>query len=189
MLPRWYLRRIAVPAGRWLSKKTKLSPSFAWDRTIPDGRLPAHYHGVRHPLHGFVGTPTGLRDFLDGDEDPTISLPEGNLPLGEYRFFCGHIDRKSVLVKCRGCNGLISGERARKAHTEATGCTTKLVKAYRLLLRDHKCVICDAHTNSGDRKWGVPLCGRMCTVKWMFSLERPDALMNALHLVERELMT
>jgi hypothetical protein len=68
-------------------------------------------------------------------------------------------------------------------HQKENGCTTKLVEAYKLLLRDKKCVICDKTTS--HTKWGVPLCNTTCVLRFQFEVGAGSyAIGLAMRLVE-----
>lgn len=104
----------------------------------------------------------------------------------EYRFWAmactGELTRTSLVAECRGCGTIGSGESAsRQLHFAHGGCAKRLCAAYKLLLRDKICVICNAKT--GHTKWGVPMCGSACEQAWCEVETCPKALHEALQLV------
>ena len=100
----------------------------------------------------------------------------------EFRFWCVEmVDDKPNIAVCRACESTAYLKGSRDIHKEQ-GCPKSLVEAYKLLLRDSKCVICDSETT--HQKWGVPLCKHgSCITDFMHEQPQPDALMFALQLV------
>lgn len=86
----------------------------------------------------------------------------GPLHLNEYRFWRS----AGQDGMCRNCLAIVKGATERKEHQRKFSCTTTLLEAYELLLRDKKCVICDS--DSSQTKWGIPLCKPMCVARWQF---------------------
>lgn len=101
----------------------------------------------------------------------------------EYRFWAAvqSEDNRSVIAECRGCMSIFSDPIARKEHLGRMGCSVKLTAAYKLLLKDKICVICNMH--SYQEKWGVPICSKSCVEAWCKVESQPDALKLALTLV------
>ncbi len=104
----------------------------------------------------------------------------------EYRFWAmactGELTRASLIAECRGCGSIGSGDSSsRRLHFARGGCAKRLCAAYKLLLRDRVCVICNAKTS--HTKWGVPMCGSACEQAWCEVETCPKALHEALQLV------
>lgn len=151
-LPRWIITNKCLPAGHRTAKKPVLVvPVEAW----------AH----RNPY-----VPQGL---------PEVFEP------WEYRFWAmALLDNApaAALIECRACGSLQGHTRQARVFHHAQGkCTSKLCEAYKLLLKDERCLICDAKT--GQTKYGVPLCSSACVQAWCEAEPQPKALMNALLLV------
>lgn len=136
---------------------SKLAHEFSDQRRVLD-------NAIRNSYRGGVGV-----------------LAKGNLPLMEYRFWSGARNEASRFAVCRGCRHSTHDSHQRKAHMEDLKCTDLLVKAYRRLITDEVCVICDKETSL--QKWGVPICSPVCTEVWMFNMKRPAALDVAIELV------
>ena len=111
------------------------------------------------------------------------SLMLNGFALWEYRFWAAalSLDERSVTAECRGCQAVFSNEKARKAHIGDVGCAKRLTEAFKLLLKDKMCVICNMR--SYQEKWGVPLCSPACVEAWCKVESQPDALKLALGLV------
>lgn len=101
----------------------------------------------------------------------------------EYRFWAAVPSecKRSVIAECRGCMSVFSDAVARREHIGKMGCSKRLTAAYKLLLRDKLCVICNMR--SYQEKWGVPLCSKTCMTAWASVESQPDALKAALVLV------
>ena len=103
----------------------------------------------------------------------------------EYRFWGMAMIDNAPYTECRCCGAMGGPSPAtRKRHHEQGGCTTRLIDAFTLLLKDKLCVICDCKT--ARKKWGVPLCSNACEQAWCESEICPVALSFALKLVSRE---
>jgi len=103
----------------------------------------------------------------------------------EYRFWAmsctGELTRASLIAECRGCGSIGSGDSSsRQLHFARGGCAKRLCAAYKLLLRDRVCVICNAKTS--HTKWGVPICSSACEQAWCEVDTCPKALHEALQL-------
>lgn len=108
------------------------------------------------------------------------SLPVGNLPWTDYRFWIGSaLEGVSRMAICRHCLRAVFTGWERKCHMEYTKCSVLLVGAYKRLLLYPMCVMCDKET-FGKQKWGVPLCSADCVRDWMFRHTRTDALRTAI---------
>src|ERR1700676_3153551 len=102
----------------------------------------------------------------------------------EYRFWAADIsvNTRSVIAECRCCGNIGGADiNARHLHLNQGGCSRRLCAAYKLLLRDMVCIICNTKTHL--QKWGVPICGNSCQEVWCVSDSQPPALKRALELV------
>lgn len=88
----------------------------------------------------------------------------GPLDLNEYRFWRAHEGKG----RCRACMDVVATTKERIEHQKTKGCTRTLVEAYKLLLRDRMCVVCDRKTE--HTKWGVPMCSNACLFRWQFEV-------------------
>ena len=103
----------------------------------------------------------------------------------EYRFWRVELNSNNTSISnvvCRCCQEIMLTKTGRERHKDLTGCYQKLVDAYKLLLADQICVICEASTT--QRRWGLPMCSANCEDKWLHEEEQPEALQSALLLVE-----
>ena len=153
-LPRWMITNKCMPAGHRTAKKPVL--------VIPvEERFVGGSGGSYRP-------PT-IKDVFDG---------------WEYRFWAMATlnENTPCVVECRCC-GSVQGHtrQARVFHHAQGNCTKRLCSAYKLLLLDKRCVICNMKT-FGD-KYGVPLCCSGCIQAWCEAEPQPAALLNALLLV------
>lgn len=112
---------------------------------------------------------------------PTMALVPALVPtekeLNELRFWS---ISPSGASHCRACNLIEWTAADRQRHQADSNCTKVLVQAYRLLLRDMKCVVCDGSTQ--HTKFGVPLC-QGCVSKFEKESGQP-ALLQAIRLVK-----
>lgn len=106
----------------------------------------------------------------------------GPLGLNEYRFWRS----AGTDGMCRCCLAVVKGVDERRVHQRNLSCTVKMTEAYKLLLRDRKCVVCDVETT--QTKWGIPLCKAMCVARWQFEAGAGAApLRQALEVVRLKL--
>lgn len=89
----------------------------------------------------------------------------GNLQLADYRFWVGNRLSASKMARCRCCGQVGLNPINRKAHMEKTKCTSILVLAYSMMVKDRLCVVCDTHTSW--TRWGAPL-HKGCMESFMF---------------------
>lgn len=110
------------------------------------------------------------------------SLVLKGFDLWEYRFWAAQQseDNRTVIAECRGCMSVFSDPIARKEHLGRMGCSKRLCAAYKLLLKDNMCVICNMR--SYQEKWGVPLCSKACVEAWCKVETQPEPLLAALML-------
>ncbi len=152
-----------------------------WEKPVPKWQqrmLPAIYddnyratkweNGQRFELVRGVWQPT---------TDITQSAPPiserswpGNLPNDEYRFWLGKPAQHASTAICRACGAERFTAVGRRDHLKEVGCTKVLVAAYKELLADGVCVICD--TKTARRGWGVPLCSIKCNNFWKFNQQQ-----------------
>lgn len=100
----------------------------------------------------------------------------------EYRFWAADVNEGNCVVsECRACGSMFGGQEGRAIHLAKMGCAKKLVAAFKLLLKDRRCVICNEKTSKD--KWGVPLCSDICANTWMHEESQPPPLQAALELI------
>jgi hypothetical protein len=153
-LPRYIITQMLMPAGR----RTAPKPMLVYAR-------PAYA-----PIAQFKG-------WKPKDE-------HGVFENWEYRFWARATWGKELtghLTECRACLATANESRESRTAHHVGGCCGRLAKAYALLLRDKKCVICDCKTTSA--KWGVPLCSSGCEQSWCEVEAQPLPLAFALKLV------
>jgi hypothetical protein len=104
----------------------------------------------------------------------------------EYRFWAATLseDKLSTIGECRACGAVLSSEKGRRLHGADMGCSGKLTDAYKLLLKDSICVICNMR--SYKTKWGVPICSEACNTAWCGVESQPQALTLALALIAKD---
>jgi hypothetical protein len=180
---------IRVP--RWLIRK-------AWDKA--GDRLAPRVHLIAEAgkaTSGFGRVKTNVSEKIDGNvpsfhvnNSHTIVLADSRLLFDnwEYRFWCVDlINFQPQGTECRNCNITFGTMATRRKHNKDKDCFNTLVKAYLLLLRDKRCVVCDNITTHDA--WGVPLCkGTICAHNWMHLNAQPTALTNALAVVAKTSM-
>ena len=157
-LPRWIITNKCMAHGRRFPKKPVLPNSWpSWDRGITVYNAQKNY------------IPAELGEIFKG---------------WEYRFWAAAIQThaRSVIAECRCCGNIVGAEMtARHLHLNQGGCSKRLCAAYKLLLRDKVCVICNLRTEL--QKWGVPLCSSSCQQAWCEAESQPQALKAALDLI------
>lgn len=162
MIPFYLIAKTTLRGGRRLSKVPKWEPPAARDM------LPAQYHRPPHI------------EVKPRNEDLVY---DAILDFKNWEFRYWSVENASGQCKvsvCRCCEDMEIDPVKRKQHHKAHGCTTKLQDAYKLLLKDMKCVICD--TPCYTTQWGVPICiGGTCLLKWKFD-STPMALAEALRI-------
>jgi|ERR671923_136941 hypothetical protein len=162
-LPRWIITQKCMPHGVRLSKKPVLPPEIV---EVSKGHKVLRVITDAFKSHGFIP-----------NEKPGI------FESWEYRFWAADLtDPTDLLAECRCCSSVFGNEIGRKLHLGNNGCAKKLTAAYKLLLKDKICVVCDQKTH-GKQKWGVPICGPVCQQVWCESQAQPNALTAALKLV------
>lgn len=103
----------------------------------------------------------------------------------EYRFWAAELrDNKPVMGMCRCCGDAVQTYQNRRMHGAKSGCNQFLVNAYKLLLLDKLCVMCDTKTK--NQKWGIPLCSNGCILEFLYKAFRPKILTEALRISNRE---
>lgn len=117
-------------------------------------------------------------------DDPRLEFDNA-----EYRFWgVDVVNNYPSVVVCRCCGSSSFAKSFRDKHNEDTGCFKKLIEAYRLLLLDMRCVMCDKQTNNTE--WGVPLCKNgECIDQWCHEDYSPRALEEALNLTKTRFIT
>lgn len=98
---------------------------------------------------------------------------------GDIRYWCGSTTSSSYAA-CRSCGEVLFKREERKEHLKK-GCSKVLTEAYKALLRDRKCVICDEKTSV--KHFGVPLCCKDCVHEWSYVTRKPTSLSAAIDFV------
>src|ERR1700676_5043256 len=157
-LPRWILTQKCMASGWRTAKKPVLPNAWpTWDRGIV----------VHDARKGYI--PKEIDELFKG---------------WEYRFWAADIsvNTRSVIAECRCCGNIGGADiSARHLHLNQGGCSRRLCAAFKLLLLDRVCVICNMRTDL--QKWGVPLCSSACQECWCTSESQPKALQQALQLI------
>lgn len=149
MLPQW-LVNVRTTHHTSTRQPKRVRPDWIKQqyRHFPERR---NLHGARAPMQQYVTNSTKLK--------PSQTGP---LNLNEYRFWRS----SDGIGRCRHCWHAYRTPEDRKAHQKEFGCTRVLTEAYKLLLRDEICVVCDTKTDK--TLWGVPLCSNTCVFRWQF---------------------
>lgn len=159
-LPQWLLDKVGgYNGGQRLPKRTHYVPP----KPTYDGQrwLPSYYRQL---------PPKPPVDTIDNDLLRFWKIEEFQWD-----------GKQAKLYECRACGNIHYTVEACRKHYEK-GCAKELVEAYKLLLLDHKCVVCDQPTVG--EKWGVPLCtDGMCQRHWKETEATPSALLEALGLL------
>lgn len=163
-VPRWVITQICMPHGVRLGKmreypveETDENPRRGW---------PKHF--------GFGGVMTPIKQYAP----PEL---KGVFQNWEYRFWAASLEiHTSPVIECRACHKMY-GKEDRTGHPSERECYNRLCSAYKLLLKDKRCVICNTRTTK--EKWGVPLCTNGCQQAWCEVEAQPLALTQALDLV------
>ena len=157
MLPRYLIRQKCLGGGRRLDKMVK-GQKYVTGNTFSPARREAATKELSRELEGVQ------KGFLNW----------------QYRFWQPLFPRNGQpYYTCRGCCTTVTSQNAMRQHMDEKQCTIKCVEAYEILLRKQLCAVCEKVTK--ERKWGVPLCGKICAEKWMFNVVQPSLLKVALH--------
>jgi hypothetical protein len=161
-IPRWLLEKSVYAGGKRLPKKPILPyVSSGHGRSSDAAFMPS-------------GMTVNQRLVL---EDKRLDFENW-----EYRFWCVDIANNTpVTTTCRACEAVFFSKEQRRIHQKEQGCTTIVIQAYKLLLRDMCCIICDHPTK--NQKWGVPICdAALCIDVFLHESPCPASLFNALNL-------
>jgi hypothetical protein len=174
LVPRWMLRKICEHNGVRLPKRKLWEPPV-----VPHERVGPPTNLVRLRHDRTVHTPIERQAQVLADK-------QFDFENWEYRFYCVEVqDRAPCLATCRRCSSSFFARKARRAHIGENGCSKAVLRAYELLLRDKKCVICDTRTEHCE--WGVPLCcTNKCKDAFMHEEIQSEALEAALLVVENQ---
>src|ERR1043166_2872286 len=85
-------------------------------------------------------------------------------------------------ICCRACGEVLFTTKDRKEHSRLKGCGRVLTEAFKALLRDRKCVICDQETRKTC--WGIPICSTDCTKEWCYVTRCSAALHYAIDYIK-----
>lgn len=172
MIDRWFILAKVHQAGVRHSPMPK--PKF----------MPAPQSFLTYPPTRMVAPSDILSQLNGGRAKQAYEPPDSpQFKKWEYRFWVADIDAKGRLAaaECRCCNAQFHQMEGRQQHLSKNGCSVKLVEAFKLLLMDKKCVICNKWTQG--QVWGVPICSSGCEEAWCTAEAQPDALTAALQLV------
>lgn len=138
--------------------------------------------GTRKPKRPKLEAPK-VASFL-----PVSAVTHGKgdaLSQGDLRYWVGFRSTNGIsngYAACRACGEVCTDKETRRKHMKDQGCGWLLTEAYKALLRDRKCVVCDLVTTR--RVWGVPMCCKDCEAEWSFVTRCPDALRAAKEYVK-----
>jgi hypothetical protein len=171
LVPRWLIRKICEKNGVRLSKRELWKPP----NEVKVAQFPMAPLNGRHNRHVEVSTIER--------QIQTLADKKFEFENWEYRFWCVEIAGGApTLAYCRCCSKTYFHRKPRRAHLAEDGCAKNLLKAYGLLLRDKKCVVCDGLTQ--HQEWGVPLCNKnYCKDRFMHDDTQPECLESALMLI------
>jgi len=150
--------------------------------------MPAGHRGPKKPVlvqpRGKGQQPSERWGPFGGEDGGYI--PEevpGYFEAWEFRFWAMATFGNAMRVtECRACTHLGEDDmKVRRMHGKQGGCWKRLIEAYKLLLKDKRCVICDLRTDKV--KWGIPVCSSACQQAWCETEATPRALQQALQLV------
>lgn len=163
LVPRWLLQTVFERKGQRLPKLVHFEPP-----------KPVHVLGESSLKSNPVSS---LAVF---DSRWTKKAP--SFQLGDFAFWMVNLaDNVTDSFVCRSCGEGCSNLVTRLEH-QRNGCAFRLNKAYKLLLRDMGCVICDKKTTK--TKWGMPFCTTTCIETFMYYSATPQALYDALGVVD-----
>jgi hypothetical protein len=153
---------------------------------LPKEVVPTEIVGPRIRVHGLGHGPHAK--FCESYSN-TIKIVLANTLCNfehwEYRFWRIELNSNQTdiaNVVCRCCQEILLTKTGRQRHKENKGCYNTLVEAYKLLLADKICVICNKETL--QKRWGIPMCCMKCENIWLHEQEQPEALAAALMLYE-----
>jgi hypothetical protein len=102
---------------------------------------------------------------------------------GDLRYWCGQEgELNPEYGSCRACGEVLFTTKDRKEHSRLKGCGRVLTEAFKALLRDRKCVICDQETRKTC--WGIPICSTDCTKEWCYVTRCSAALHYAIDYIK-----
>jgi hypothetical protein len=159
--PNWLLRLQFQPNGVWLPPKPvlpKLQPPSYWTPFKQNRSLPPWSQSASHGANRGIVTHmplTSKPQSLTGEAYISAQSVSEN----EARFWAG-VRGAGGYSQCRACQRVCWGPSERLRHKNEYRCTVDLVEAYKLLLRDRKCVVCDSETS--EARYGVPLHMETC---------------------------
>lgn len=181
-VPRWFIRCKALEGGIRLPKRPE-KQHFGFVQSYPADQSRPNNVTTISPDAGAVPSGRKIGDLWDIDQLYT-GVGEKFDP-GDYRYWFPYMNTWGIInrVMCRKCGSLCLTKWSRKSHFEQTSCGGTLVESYKLLLRDRKCIMCDAI--SKKMRWGIPFCSENCIYQWAIGQPKPQALGLALDLVER----
>lgn len=170
LVPRWLIKQSVYRGGTRLDKRTLFVQPKPAIVTPPFG-------AGFHPSGKTKSFVVSIKERLVEECKP-MDFEQWN-----YRFWQVEIfDGKPVTCVCRACEHCCFNKKDRRKHHDDAGCTKKIIGAFGLLSKDHKCVICDKICYT--TRWGVPLCSNNeCIESYCFDFARPQGLEDALRLL------
>lgn len=186
MIDRCFIYQKAHQGGIRHSKLPKFKP-------VVDARLPGHYHPNQMTM---LNRPASTRieeaaRWLSERFSPVSGFqPKESLEFENwmYRFWQPDFDEKGKMcsAECRGCGSSFVQPAMIRQHIGQMGCSKTICAAFKLLLKDMKCVICDSSCRGSQQKWGVPLCSSACEEAWCNVECRPRSLELAIQCAEKQ---
>lgn len=158
-------------------------PRYLLTQMMPHGRRQDRMPVFQRELAVRSTNATPLRLIKSGRSGYSpLAIPK-EFELWEYRFWAmSTVNSKLLVTECRCCQNLGSSNTTqRRQHFKLNRCSSKLIEAYKLLLKDKRCIICNAKTIKAT--WGVPLCGDACIEAFCEVESQPMALKQALDLI------
>ena len=175
MVPRWVIRKSWIRTGARLEKRIPLieeRPKLQIISRSDKQNTFSNKFGVRKPQF---------------TENEMIVMSNKGMDFShwEFRFWAvGIAGIEAQICECRCCKNLCYSKEGRKSHLGIAGCTKKLIDAYKLLLLDNRCLICDSKTM--NKSFGVPLCNKdACYNDFLHVESQPRALAEALNISAR----
>lgn len=183
-IPNYMLRRLFFPGGVRLLKATPEEKAQGICPTCSKPVFEKRFMGVMQ-LDGLYSHGNvyhyGCREVSGSwhKVGAVFTVPRGNLPQEEYRYWIGYAQQQSGYAMCRACRGSFYSDQQRELHFKddkvfvgGQNCAVRLVAAYKILLTGQTCLICKRQ-RFNHTKWGVPICeSDTCERAWKFESTR-----------------
>jgi len=159
-IPDWFIAKAVRPGGVRLPKRKK-------------------YEEPPQPRYGFLGRMRQENSIIGSGPTPGEKLSYGDL-----RYWVGYDSplANPAYAACRACGEVHTTAKERKEHSRKWGCGRLLTEAFKLLLRDRICVVCNEPTRK--QTWGMPICSEECKKEWSYVTRCPDSLHQAIELAK-----